>query len=155
MKLQGTLSFDAPRDRVWAAFNDPQVIARHLPGCDALNPDGEDVYRAVLKIGVGPIKGTYNAILTLSEKQAPESYTLQVEGSGKPGYVKGGGQVRLAEDGDKTTLVYEGDLQIGGLIARVGQRIVGTISGQMANRFFESMKAEFEAAHPDNAQPDQ
>ena len=146
MKLHGSLIFDAPRDRVWAALNDPEAIARHLPGCESVVPAGEDVYDAVLKIGVGPIKGTYNAKLSLSGRRPPEGYTLQVEGSGKPGHVKGGGQVRLEADGNRTTLTYDGELHIGGLIARVGQRIIGTISEQMAAKFFESLRQEFGAA---------
>lgn len=146
MKLEGKYNLQAPRDRVWRMLNDPAVIAKHMPGCESLEPAGEDAYDAVLSIGVGPIKGKYKAHLAIVDKQAGRSYTLRVEGSGQPGHVKGEGQVRLSGEGDTTDLEYSGDLQVGGLIARVGQRIIGTISQQMAARFFEGLGREAETA---------
>jgi len=95
---------------------------------------------------VGAIKGAYQARLEIVNKQPGRGYTLRVAGSGKPGHVKGEGQVRLSGDGEITELEYEGDLQIGGLIARVGQRIIGTVSRQMAARFFEGLGHEAETA---------
>jgi hypothetical protein len=136
VKLEGSYAIAAPRERVWNLLNDPDVIARHLPGCDSLKALGEDRYEAELTIGVGPIKGSYKATLTLLAKRPNEGYTIQVEGSGKPGFVKGEGQVTLADESGKTRLNYSGDLQIGGLIARVGQRIIGPISQQMTAKFF-------------------
>lgn len=145
MKLEGEFSINAPVERVWEMLNDPAVIAKHLPGCDSLEPAGDDAYAAVLTIRIGPIKGTYQAKLALSEKRPNEGYTLSIEGSGKPGFVKGTGQVRLAAEGGTTRLTYSGDLQIGGLIARVGQRMIGGISRQMADKFFAGLGAEAEA----------
>jgi carbon monoxide dehydrogenase subunit G len=146
MKLEGRFTFNAPRERVWRILNDPDVIARHMPGCESLEPLGDDAYAAVLSIGVGPIKGTYQAHLAILDKQPNEAYTLKVDGSGKPGFVKGEGQVRLSEEGGRTVLHYSGDLEIGGLIARVGQRIIGSISQQMASKFFAGLGEEAERA---------
>jgi carbon monoxide dehydrogenase subunit G len=146
MKLEGKITFHAPRERVWQILNDPGVIRKHLPGCETLEPAGEDAYDAVLSIGVGPVKGSYTARLALADKRPGEGYTLRVEGSGKPGHIKGEGRVTLSAEGDATVLEYSGDLQVGGLIARVGQRIIGALSQQMAAKFFAGLGQEAERA---------
>ncbi len=144
VKIDGCFNFNASRETVWRVLNDPSLIAKHLPGCESMEATGEDCYRAVLKIGVGAIKGTYHTTMRIAEKQPPQGYTLHVEGSGNPGFAKGQGTVRLTESGGKTVLTYSGDLQIGGLIARVGQRIVAPLSQQMARAFFEGLGGEAE-----------
>ena len=146
MKLEGSYTIAAPRERVWNLLNNPEVIARHLPGCDSLKALGDDRYEAELTIGVGPIKGNYKATLTLLNKRPNEGYTIQVAGSGKPGFVKGAGQVTLTDESGNTRLGYAGDLQVGGLIARVGQRIIGTISRQMTAKFFDGFGKDAEAS---------
>jgi hypothetical protein len=146
VKLEGSCTIAASRERVWALLNDPEVIARHLPGCDSLKSVGADRYEAKLTLAVGPIKGSYKALLTLSNKQPTQGYTIHVEGSGKPGHVKGEGQVRLTGADGKIRLDYSGDLQIGGLIARVGQRIIGTVAQQMTAKFFAGFGKDAEAA---------
>lgn len=142
MKLKGTFTFAAPRAKVWRILNDPAVLERHMPGCESLEPIGPDEYSATLKIGVAAIKGTYRATLKIKDRKDMEGYTLRVEGSGKPGFVKGEGRVLLADDGNQTVLTYDGDLQIGGLIARVGQRLLSGITEKMTRDFFESLGNE-------------
>ena len=145
MKIAGSTTIEAPRERVWTLLNDPEVIARHLPGCESLKSLGDDRYEARLTVGVGPVKGSYHAQLSIADKRPNEGYSLHVEGSGKSGHVKGGGQVKLIEEGGKTRLDYSGDLQIGGLIASVGQRVIGTLSRQMANKFFHGFGRDAES----------
>jgi len=142
VKLKGTFTFAAPRAKVWQILNDPAVLKRHMPGCESLEPIGPDEYSATLKIGVAAIKGTYRATLKIKDRKDLEGYTLRVEGSGKPGFVKGEGRVLLADDGNQTVLTYDGDLQIGGLIARVGQRLLSGITEKMTRDFFESLGNE-------------
>jgi len=142
VKLKGTFTFAAPRAKVWRILNDPAVLERHMPGCESLEPIGPDEYSATLKIGVAAIKGTYRATLKIKDRKDMEGYTLRVEGSGKPGFVKGEGRVLLADDGNQTVLTYDGDLQIGGLIARVGQRLLSGITEKMTRDFFESLGNE-------------
>lgn len=142
MKLTGTFSFAAPRARVWQALNDPAVLQRHMPGCESLDLIGPDEYKATLKVGVAAIKGTYIATLKIKDRKDLEGYTLMVEGSGAPGFMKGEGRVLLADEGGRTVLTYEGDLQIGGLIARVGQRLLSGITEKMTRDFFESLGNE-------------
>lgn len=146
MKLEGEFTFNAPREKVWSILNDPAVLKKHMPGCESLEAVGDDQYEAVLKIGVGAIKGSYKAKLTLKDKNPPESYTLQIEGSGRPGFVKGEGRVHLKDLAGQTALSYSGELQVGGLIARVGQRLLGSISEKMTRQFFQDLGAEAEAS---------
>jgi uncharacterized protein len=142
VKLEGEVVLNAPRERVWHILNDPAVLQRHMPGCESLQPVGPDQYEAVLKIGVAAIKGTYKAKLSITDRQAPESYRLHVEGQGKPGFVKGSGSVHLHEQGAQTRLAYSGDLEVGGLIARVGMRLLGSLSQRMTHQFFEGLGSE-------------
>lgn len=142
MKLAGEVRFEAPRERVWVILNDRDVLQRHMPGCESLQEVEPDRYEAVLKIGVAAIKGTYMATLRISERAEPDSYRLHVEGQGKPGFVKGEGKVHLHEEGEGTRVTYDGDLQVGGLIARVGQRILGSITQRMTREFFEGLSGE-------------
>ena len=146
MKLEGEFTFDAPIATVWAILNDPAVLKQHMPGCESLEPVGPDEYEAVLKIGVAAIKGTYKARLRITDKQAPSAYRLHVDGSGKPGFVKGEGAVTLEAQGERTVLRYSGDLQVGGLIARVGQRLLGGISERMTRDFFQGLGQSAEQA---------
>ncbi len=142
MNLAGEVNIAAPLQRVWAVLNDPEILARHMPGCESLQAIGPDEYAAVLKIGVAAIKGTYKATLRISDRVEPTSYRLHVEGSGKPGFVKGAGSVELQEQDGGTRLIYHGDLQVGGLIARVGMRLLGGITERMTREFFEGLAGE-------------
>jgi carbon monoxide dehydrogenase subunit G len=142
VNLNGSFTFAAPRAKVWEVLNDPSILQRHMPGCEALELIGPDEYKATLKIGVAAIKGTYIAKLKIKDRKEMEGYTLAVEGSGTPGFVKGEGRVLLADDGANTVLTYNGELQVGGLIARVGQRLLAGITEKMTRDFFESLGNE-------------
>ncbi|MGE3511293.1 MAG: CoxG family protein [Vicinamibacterales bacterium] len=147
MQLSGTYAFNAPIDRVWTLLNDPDVIAACLPGCDQLEPLGDDRYRASLSMAVAAISGQYSGTVALRDKQPPRSYRLLVDGSGKAGFVKGEATVTLAEPSDApgTTMVtVSGDGQVGGLMARVGQRLLGSVSQMMLDRFFADLRAKAE-----------
>ena len=146
MKLEGDLEINASQEVVWTLLNDPKILKKHLPGCESLNLTAEDRYEAVISIGVGPIRGTYQAQFEILNKQPPQSYTLRIEGKGKPGFVKGEGHVTLEERGARTLLKYSGDLMVGGVIARVGQRLIGSISKKMTRQFFQDLGQEAESA---------
>jgi carbon monoxide dehydrogenase subunit G len=142
VKLTGSFTFAAPRAKVWQALNDPAVLQRHMPGCESLELVGRDEYKATLKIGIAAIKGTYRATLKIKDRKESEGYSLAIEGSGAPGFVKGEGRVSLSDEGAGTVLSYEGDLQVGGLIAGVGQRLLSGITDKMTRDFFESLGNE-------------
>jgi carbon monoxide dehydrogenase subunit G len=142
MTLDGTHHFDAPRDRVWAAFNDPAVLARATPGCERLEPVGPDEFDATLSVGIASVKGTYQGKLAILDKKPLEGYTLRVEGSGRPGFVKGEGRLALTDEDGGTRATIKGEAQVGGVIAAVGQRLLGAASRMLMEQFFSSLDAE-------------
>ena len=142
MTLDGTRHFSAPRDRVWAAFTDPAVLARATPGCERLDPIGPDEFEATLSVGVSAVKGVYQGKLALLDKKPPEGYTLRVEGSGRPGFVKGEGRLLLTDEDGGTRVTIRGEAQVGGVIAAVGQRLLGAAARMLMEQFFSAMEAE-------------
>lgn len=141
MKIEGTQDIAAPRQRVWDAFMNPDLLRQAIPGCEALETIGPDEYRATLKIGIAAVKGTFAGKVKLSEHQPPESYRMWVEGAGGPGFIRGETRITLAEaEGGGTRVGYNADVQVGGLIAGVGQRMLGGVSKMMADQFFGRMR---------------
>ncbi len=142
MTLEGTYTFPAPRERVWALLMDTTAIASCVPGCEALEPLGDDRYRAKLVATVAAISGSYEGTVAMLDKVAPESYRLVIDGSGKHGFVNGESRVSLREDGGSTIVDVTGTMEVGGMIARVGQRLIGSVSKMMLDRFFACMAAK-------------
>ena len=118
MDVTGSYSFNAPPDRVWDLMMDPAAIASCIPGCETLEPDGADRYRADITIGLAAITGTYEGTVVITEKIEKSSYRLAVEGQGKPGFVKGDAAITLRADGGTTLVDVTGTVQTGGAIAR-------------------------------------
>jgi len=139
MKIEGASDIPAPRDRVWTALLDPSTVAQAIPGCEKLEPIGPDEYKAVMKIGVGPVKGTFEGKVRLSDQEPPHRYRMEVEGTGGPGFVRGQASMELAEVEGGTRVTYSADVQVGGLIASVGQRMLGGVSRMMLDQFFGRM----------------
>jgi len=136
MDVSGSYSFAASPDAVWKVLTDPVVIAGCLPGCDRLEPIGEDKYRAAMTLAVAAVSGNYTGIVSMLDKNPPHSYRLVVEGTGKPGFVNGEATIELVADGAGTTVRVTGRGNVGGVIARVGQRLLGSVSKMMMDRFF-------------------
>ncbi len=148
MNLSGQYTFHAPAAKVWELLNDPDAIAGCLPGCEGLEPLGEDRFRANLSLSVAAISGSYTGTVAIVDKVAPQSYRLIVEGSGKAGFVKGEAVVGLGTDAaapGQTIVTVRGDGQVGGLMARVGQRLLGSVSQMMMDRFFACLREKAEA----------
>ncbi len=139
MKIEGATDISAPRDRVWSAFLDPAVIAKAIPGCEELVKIGPDEYKAIMKVGVGPVKGTFEGKVRLFDQEPPHRYRMAIEGSGSPGFVRGEAVMELAEVESGTRVTYNADVQVGGLIASVGQRLLGGVSRMMLDQFFGKM----------------
>jgi len=146
MKLEGSYDVPAPRQKVWDAFLDPKQLRKAIPGCEKLEALGNDEYKATLKIGVAAVKGTFEGKVRLSDKKPPESYRLAAEGSGGPGFVKADTVITLTETEDGTRVSYSADVQVGGLIAGVGQRMLGGVSKMMADQFFNRMSELLQSA---------
>ena len=140
MKIEGAHDIPAPRQKVWEAFLDPERLRQAIPGCEKLEALGNDEFRAVMKVGVAAIKGTFEGKVRLADQKAPDSYRLAVEGSGGPGFVRGDTMITLSDiEGGGTHVAYNADVQVGGLIAGVGQRMLGGVSKMMADQFFGRM----------------
>jgi len=139
MKIEGSHEIPAPRQLVWDAFLDPDRLRQAMPGCEKLEAVGDDEYKATLKIGIAAVKGTFEGKVKLSDKKPPDSYRMAVEGSGGPGFVRGEAAISLVETPGGTRVDYTADVQVGGLIAGVGQRLLGGVSKMMTDQFFSRM----------------
>ena len=145
MDITGTYTFAAPPERVWALMMDPAAIASCIPGCDRLEPDGPDRYRAAITIGMAAITGSYEGTVVISEKVEPQSYRLSVDGQGRPGFVKGDVTIALRAENGNTIVDVNGTVQTGGTIARLGQRLIGSAAKMMQDRFFACMQSKLSA----------
>jgi len=139
MKLEGSYEVKAPRQKVWDAFLDPETLRKAIPGCEKLELMGPDEYKATLKIGVAAVKGTFEGKVRLLDKKPTESYRLSADGSGGPGFVRSDTLISLTDIEGGTRVAYSADVQVGGLIAGVGQRMLGGVSKMMADQFFNRM----------------
>jgi carbon monoxide dehydrogenase subunit G len=137
MEISGHYMLYAPREHVWEALLDPDLLRRTVPGCERLEREEADLYRVRVAINVAAVKGTYAGTLRLSDQRRPESYHLQVEGSGARGVLRGQGEVRLeATDATTTTLHYSGQAQLGGTIASVGSRVAEGAAHLLLKQYF-------------------
>ncbi len=140
VKLSGEYVFDGPREAVWNLLRDPDVLATALPGIQSLTKINDNEYEGKINLRVGPVAGVFAGKLVISNEQPPESYTLMVEGRGSSGFGKGSGDCQLVDQGNGTTLLkYQGDLQVGGTIANVGQRLIESVAHSMTKQAFEAL----------------
>jgi carbon monoxide dehydrogenase subunit G len=146
MKLEGTRQLQASRERIYQALIDPEVLKRCIPGCEHLEKSGENVFTATIRAGVGSIKGVFNGTVKLEDMRPPEHYRIVVEGRGAPGFLKGSGDLDLEQQGEATVIKYMGDIQVGGTIASVGQRMIQGTAKMMASQFFTALEAEAKTA---------
>jgi len=139
MKIEGSHTLKGKPEKVWNTLTNPDVLAKCIPGCEKLEKTGEDTYSATLNMGIGSVKGTYTGQVKLTDKQPYSSYKMLVEGKGKPGFVKGEGVLNLQEQDGNTLVTYQGDAQVGGTIASVGQRMVQGTAKMIIGQFFTAL----------------
>ena len=142
MKLEGAHKLDAPRERVYQCLINPEVLQRCIPGCEKLEKTGDNTFAATIRAGVGSIKGIFNGTARLEDLREPEHLRIVVDGKGQPGFLKGSGDLDLTQTGTGTKVNYTGDVQVGGTIASVGQRMIQGTTKMMATQFFTSLGAE-------------
>jgi carbon monoxide dehydrogenase subunit G len=142
MEITGTYAFAALPQRVWEVLMDPAQIASCIPGCAALEPVGENRYRAKMVISMAAITGNYDATIVVSDVVPLESYRLAVEGQGRPGFVKGAATITLRPDSNGTVVDVSALVQTGGPIARVGQRLIAGVAKSTQDRFFACLKGK-------------
>lgn len=142
MKVSGSYTLNVPRERAWALLQDPAMLAKCMPGCEGLDRIAENEYAMRMKMVLASMSGLFSGKVTIADPHPPESYRLIVEGSGKIGFMKGEGVLTLSESSAATAVQFEGDVQIGGTIASVGQRLLDTTSRMLIKRFFTRLAAE-------------
>ncbi|MDR7578063.1 MAG: carbon monoxide dehydrogenase subunit G [Armatimonadota bacterium] len=138
MKIEGTETLHAPRDRVWALLDDPQALASCTPGMQELRPTGPDEFEAVLSIGIAAVRGTYKGKLRITERTPPERYAVQVEGSSGAGFVRAVGVLELEDQGPQTGVRWSGEVQVGGALT-LGSRMIPGIARMLAGQFFQCL----------------
>ena len=137
MKMSGEQRIAAKRDDVWKALNDPEVLRRCIPDCQSLTKESDTRLVATVEIKIGPIGARFNGAVELADINAPESYTLIMEGqAGTVGFVKSIVKVKLADEASATLLTWDADAQVGGRLAQLGGPIMDATSKQLAGRFF-------------------
>ncbi len=140
MKVEGEHIFKGTQKQVWDLFRDTDVMAAALPGTEKMEAVGENLYEVIMNVRVGPVAGEFSGNLVITNENFPESYTMTVDGRGKPGFLKGVGDVILSDQGDGSTLMkYTGEVQIGGKLAGVGQRLIDTVSKSIINQAFDTL----------------
>ncbi len=137
MQMTGEYRIQAPRETVWQALNDPEVLKQCIPGCTEIEKTSDTDFSAKVTAKVGPVKAKFAGNVTLSEVDPPNGYTITGEGKGGPaGFARGGAKVRLSEDAGATLLTYEVDAQVGGKLAQIGSRLIDGTAKKMADDFF-------------------
>jgi carbon monoxide dehydrogenase subunit G len=147
MEMSGEYKIPAPREKVWAALNDPVVLKASIPGCQELVKVSDTEMTAKVLARVGPVKATFNGHVTLSNIDPPNGYTITGEGKGGvAGFAKGGADVHLTEANGETVLKYTAKAQVGGKLAQIGARLIDASAKQMADEFFGAFAAKVSGA---------
>jgi len=141
MKISGTTTLPVPPERAYQMMQDPEILAKAIPGCESLENIGPDEYRMKMKMALASFSGAFDGKVKITEQSPPTSFRLAVEGSGRIGFMKGDGLLKLTPIESGTEISYEGDVQIGGTIAAVGQRMIDATAKMMIKRFFEKLAA--------------
>lgn len=144
MNVEESCIIEAKRADVWDILMDPVALQKAIPGCQELEPVSDNQYKATLKMGIGPVKGTFAGKLTLQDVRKPEEYTMVIEGSGVPGFVNGKGNLLLVDLGNSTEVKVVGEANVGGTIAQIGSRMVGPAVKTMMSQFFNAIKTQAE-----------
>lgn len=145
MEITDTHNFPAAPEEVWAVLMDPDAIKTCLRGCRELRPIGDNRYHADISIGVGAVSGIFSATMTLSEQSPPNSYRISVDANGKPGFARGYANVVLKRVESGTQVEVSATAEVGGLIARVGQRLIEGVARMMIAGFFSCLASRLQS----------
>ena len=141
LELKGEQRLAIGQAGLWKLLNDPDVLAKTIPGCNAVRSLGDDRYEMGLKLQVANVSGEYMGSVAITEKREPEHYVLAVEGQGSIGFMKGSAAFDLEPKGDdETLLLYAGTAEVGGVVAGVGQRVLSGVAKYMVGRFFKALE---------------
>jgi carbon monoxide dehydrogenase subunit G len=146
MEMTGEQRLPAPREVVWAALNDPEVLKQSIPGCEEIQKISDTEMTAKVSAKVGPVSAKFTGAVTLSDLDPPNGYTISGEGKGGvAGFAKGGAKVRLEPDGDGTLMRYEVTASVGGKLAQIGARLIDATAKKMADDFFNRFSQQVAA----------
>jgi uncharacterized protein len=147
MNLNGTFTFGGPRAKVWDLLQDPDVLAKALPGTERLARVGDDRFEGVMKVSVGPMTAAkFDVVVVLGDKMPPEHFSMQIDGKGAVGYTRGTASVELSEEtADTTRMQYASNVQVGGKIASLGQRLIESVSRMMMQQVLDGLEREIRA----------
>lgn len=149
MELAETHLLNAPRQRVWEALNDPQILQQAIPGCESIERLPDFSMRAVVKTKIGPVSARFTGVVSFADVDAPTSYTIAFKGEGgTAGFAKGHARVELTDEGPVTSLRYKASAQVGGKLAQVGSRLVDSVAARTAADFFKRFTEIVEAREP-------
>jgi carbon monoxide dehydrogenase subunit G len=147
MDMSGERRIPAPREKVWAALNDPAILKGSIPGCESMEKLSDSELKATAAVKIGPISARFTGKVNLLDLDPPNGYRIEGEGQGGvAGFAKGGATVKLADDGAATLLSYDVKAQVGGKIAQLGARLIDATAKQMADAFFDRFAAAVGAA---------
>ena len=142
MDMSGEYRIPAPRQTVWEALNDPEILKAAIPGCEELAAEGDSGFAAKVRAKVGPVSARFKGKVALLDLDPPNGYRIEGEGTGgAAGFAKGGATVRLSEDGGETVLTYEANASVGGKLAQIGSRLIDGAAKKMADDFFAKFSA--------------
>jgi uncharacterized protein len=139
VKISGSYKLPIPPEQAYNRMQDPAVLAAAMPGCDSLEKIGDNEYRLKMKLAMASLSGAFDGKVKITDQSPPESFRLMVEGSGKLGFMKGEGLLKLSAAETGSEVSYEGDVQVGGTMAAVGQRLIDATSKMMIKRFFDKL----------------
>lgn len=142
MQFEGSHTFAAPPQKLWDMLNDPEVLQRTTPGIQTLERDGEDAYKAVLQVKMGPINSVFNGDLRVADRDEPHSYRLLINVDGKIGHIQAEASVQLKAEGEQTVLHVQSGSQLSGRLASMGQRLLGGVARMFTNQFFKALEQE-------------
>ena len=139
MEMKGEQLISAPQQTVWNGLNDPATLKACVPGCESIDPVGDNQYQVLMVARVGPVSAKFKGKLTLSDIKPPDSYAIAFEGQGgAAGFAKGGAQVRLSTEGMTTRLAYDVKASVGGKLAQIGSRLIDAAAKKVADDFFRN-----------------
>ncbi len=148
MEMTGEQRVPASQRDTWNALNDPETLKACIPGCESIEPVSDTEYRVLMTARVGPVSAKFKGTLSLSDIDAPNSYSLAFEGQGGvAGFGKGSAQVRLAPEGEDTRLSYAVKASVGGKLAQIGSRLVDAAAKKIADDFFRAFNDKLSAPH--------